>query len=272
MVAFTVMGQKMEQTDSATLHLTTTVGDKDDKGRTAVMLKVNRIQASVAGLTSNASIDTDTFDQTKPLPAHEFVPNIALMRQPIQLLFEPNGRLVGIAGTDMLVAEIDNLLKKDFAGSQEIEFSGPTYLANAREPAMRALWNDAVINELPKDFKLGEEWEKTEEWPLEPFEMTTKTKSVAEDAGAHALRIQSKIEVPSSQPKTVKLGPIDWTYSILNGSGRDTTILDEDGWVRQSDTELEINYNGSLGIGGQSIPFDMNIKLKFRMERLEQQK
>jgi hypothetical protein len=263
------MGQKQEETQKSTLHLVAIVGEKDEKGRLPVTLKISRIEASVTGLTTNASIDTDTLDATKPLPAHQFVSEVALMRQPVQLIYEPDGRLVGVAGTDKLIGEIDSLLKKDFAGTPDVQFAGPSYLANAGEPAMKALWRDAFIQELPKDFALGKEWETTEDWPLAPFEMTTKTRYLARDAGSGALDIEDKIEVAPTQPKSIKLGPLDWTYSIQNGAGRDTRAIASDGWVRKSDSELELNLGGSFGIEGQSFPFDMNLKLKFHVQRVQ---
>jgi hypothetical protein len=270
-----VNGREQEEGLDATLELRAEVGQKNQQGQTPVKVRVQRIQAKATRFRSEYSLDTNRRDAGKPMATTQFAPLLALSQQPLELLYE-QGRLVQVGGADEFAAKLEQLLKKDFQGSEEYEFASPVYAALAGNEALLTAWKNVVVAELPVAAKAGEPWIEEEDlqftgdvpseaW-LGMLQAHVKTTSRMKQETDGSSEITSQFEAGQNETRQTKLGPNDFSYSVSGVAGKRTLHIDADGLVRELTLDREIKVTGKLEFG-DGIPIELNSAVTVRLER-----
>lgn len=277
LVTLMVNGRTQEDKVVSTLNMRVKIKPKTEQGLLPLLLQVDRIQASATRHKTSATIDTVDLKKDKPLPMYHFTPLIALMKVPPELDFNAEGKLAQVRKADDFRAALEELLKKDFGGTEEFENVSGRFLDAATEPALLAKWKNVLRSEFPNDFQVGKEWRGAERIELTgtiPSESwmglihaSLKSSSIAKQAADDALEIQTTWEVPTGDETTTKLGPNEFKYTIRSGSGSRTLRVEKEGWVRESDASLTVNLSGILSFNGKDIALDMTLKNLAHIER-----
>jgi hypothetical protein len=274
-LTLSVKGREQKEGLDATLELRAETAEKNQQGQTPVKVSVQRIQAKATRFRSEYSLDTNRRDAGKPMATAQFAPLLALSQQPLELLYE-QGRLVEVGGADEFGAKLEQLLKKDFQGSEEYEFASPVYAALAGNDALLAAWKNVVVAELPVSAKPGEPWMEEEDvqftgdvpseaW-LGMLEAHVKTTSRMKQESDGSAEITSQIEAGQNEARQAKLGPNDFSYSVSGVTGKRTLHIDADGLVRELTLDREIKVTGKLEFG-DGIPIELNSAVTVRLER-----
>lgn len=270
-----VNGREQEEGLDATLELRAEVGQKNQQGQTPVKVSVQRIQAKATRFRSEYSLDTNSRDADKPIATMQFAPLLALSQQPLELLYE-QGRLVQVGGADVFATKLEQLLKKDFQGSEEYEFASPVYAALSGNDALLAAWKNVVVAELPVSAKPGESWKEEEDvqftgdvpseaW-LGMLEAHVKTTSRMKQGTDGSAEITSQFEAGQNEARHAKLGPNDFSYSVSGVTGKRTLYIDADGLTRELTLDREIKVTGKLEFGNV-IPIELTSAVMVRLER-----
>ena len=278
-VSISVNRREQEETIVSVIDLTATVWTKDDKGRVPVELRVSRVQDSVKAFSSKAENDTDKFDPDDPLPLFQLAPNLAWMHQPVQLLFDGGGSIVGIKDADKLQTKVEEILQKDFGGSEEYTFASPIYASETSEVALLVKWADVLGIQFPRDFLPGSNWKKSNELevvgviPSESWmglmKVSSESTYSSSDLGDGKLHIVRESKIVSGKAKETQLGPVDCKYSVESGSGQATVHIGADGWVGESEGASELVFSATIGLEGKTIPLKMTVQRNTRIERVK---
>lgn len=274
-LTLTVNGRDQEESVTAAMRLNAVVKEQDGRRQTPIELKAERVEASATRFKKKFTLESDS-KQDAPLATSQFAPLVALRRQPIRLLYA-DGKLSGVEGA-AYAAEIEELLKRDFQGSEEYEFASPAAAALAGDAALQTAWRNVLVFELPPDPSVGATWSEaaeiefagdvpSETW-LGLLRVSVNNTSRIVDANAGQTRIESELKVVAGERQTTKLGPNELSYQVQSGSGKRTTVVDSSGLVRTIDSELDVAFSGNLKFGDKNIPIELSLKVTLRTERI----
>ncbi len=270
--AIKVLGTSVNTEEKWIADYALTVGDKDDKGRSKVTVKVTHIEGKVPVIKALASVPV-AFDDTKwnpatPLPAGSFTEFIAMKKTPLELYFEPTGKLAAVGGLKPLAAEVDRLLVKDFQNELSFANERVMYQTLYTDNLQKLAWDDLFVIDLPADFEVGAEWKERRLSFLQPFYVWMDATHLAEEGADGTLDIETTYNMLKSQQGNIKFANQNYDYKVKNGTGEGKFKLDPDGKVRTLDTTWHVYFDATLNAGGQKIPFDeFYTRLKYKIER-----
>jgi hypothetical protein len=192
-----------------------------------------------------------------------------MKKHPLELLYEPGGKLAAVGGLKSLAGAVDELLTKDFRSLPDYVNTRVLFQQIHTEALQRTIWDDLLIVDLPAEFEAGVEWKEKKLAYIQPFYAWMDATHLAEE-GAQGLEIESTYKMPAGKPANIRFANQDYDYTVKSGEGTGKFELDPDGKVRTLETTWHAYFDVALNVGGQRIPFDeFYQRLKFKIERRE---
>jgi hypothetical protein len=236
-----------------------TAGDPDEMGRIPLSLKVTHVEGSAPAFESLSPRQVEFNDVQHPMgtaiPAWHFLPGLAMKKHPLTLVYEPRGTLADVKGHEALAAEFDAMLVRDF--QRHVDF-GPTraVFRQIYTPSVqKALWEDLLIVDLPAEAAPGAEWKERRLAYLQPFYVWIDTTCVAEEAEG-GLHVETAYKMPKGKTASVKFEVQEFEYSVKNGEGSGSLLLDGDGQVGKLNTTWHVYFDLTAIPFGQRTPVD----------------
>lgn len=266
-----VLGETQKTDETWIMDVEATAGEKDEQGRIKLSLKATHVEGSspvIVGLESRqVDFNDATWKEGTPVPASLFLPCLAMKQHPLELVYEPSGKLVATGDLKPLAATVDAMLAKDFQSQPDFPNTRVMFQYIFTEALHKTIWDDLLIVDLPADFEPGIEWKERKLGYLQPFYSWMDATHLAEESAA-GLEIESTYKMPAGKPANIKFGNQDYDYRVKDGEGTGSFTLDADGKVRKLETTWHVYFDVSLNAGGQRIPFDeFYQRLKYKIER-----
>lgn len=272
-----VLGEGEKTDEKWIFDLAVTAGEKDEKGRIPLALKVTHVEGSVpvqTGLTQRQTEFDDTKWKAAAAPvAPSFLQYLVLKEKSLQLFYEPGGKLAQVRGSKEVGERIDAQMARYFQNQPDFPNTRVLYKLIYTDELQKVLWDDLLIVDLPADFSPGVEWKEKRLSFVQPFYVWMDATHLAEEQADGALELETRYNMPKSKPANIRFGNQDYDYAVKNGTGDGKFTLDPDGKVRKLETTWHVYLDVTLNAGGQRIPFDeFYHRVKFRIERKDDEK
>ena len=269
-----VLGETQTTDEKWVMDVDVTPGEPDAQGRIKLSVRATHVEGSAPVIVGLASKQVD-FDDTKwregsPVPASLFLPCLAMKKHPLELVYEPSGKLTATGDLKPLAAAVDAMLAKDFQSQPDFPNTRVMLQLIFTEGLHKTIWDDLLVVDLPPQFEPGIEWKEKKLSYIQPFYAWLDATHLAEESADGSLEIESTYKAPAGKPANIKFGNQDYDYTVKNGEGTGKFKLDRDGKVRELDTTWHVYFAVTLNAGGTKIPFDeFYQRLKYKIERKE---
>lgn len=248
------------------------------EGDVPVGLEVSRLKSSVDSRFKKAAIEIDASESDKSLPAHQLVPGLAFLMSPVRLLYKPKAGTVKVTRSADLQARVEELLKRDFRGTEEGELVRDAYVARASETELSSTWKNLLLVEVPVTADLEKGWKRTrkkgitacipsESW-MTRVELALEQRSSFDQRANGGFEIMTDTKVlPRAEPTSTMIGPYHWVYSVKEGSGSRRAVFAADGWALKVESTLNVEIESTLDLGDKQVSVVMEIDHEIELTR-----
>jgi hypothetical protein len=269
-----VLGETQKTDEKWIMDVEVTPSAPDDQGRIKLTIHATHVEGStpvIEGLSSRqVEFDDTKWREAAPVPASLFLPCLAMKKHPLELFYEPGGKLAATGGLKPLATTVDAMLTKDFQSQPDFPNTRILFQLMFTDGLHKTIWDDLLIVDLPQQFEPGVEWKEKKLTYIQPFYAWLQGTHLAEEGAGGSLDIESTYKVPPGKPANIKFGNQDYDYTVKNGEGTGKFKLDADGKVRELDTTWHVYFDVTLNAGGTRIPFDeFYQRLKYKIQRKE---
>jgi len=258
-----------------TLQVSTMTEAPTDAGLLPVTLTLTRYQAKLPQIDNDFVKRVYEFDSEK-WPRNAKISNIyfafhaAQLSVPLKLMFKKSGELAEVQGSKELTAELERLLKRDFANDPAYPNSVQAGRTRCHQNTLKMNWENLLTIVLPENF------EPEKEWKTEPayfvsggyFAWLNGKHSAIEDEN-NGFKITSEYDFPRTQAVVRKdASGSEKEYFVKSGTGKGTLLRDSDGWATKHTRELHVYLSSISRFSGFELPAEHYYKFLYTVERI----
>lgn len=265
----------------STMWLTATDHGTDEKGRRSIDVLVTRVAVcvDVPAQKRKAEIYSDDEQTVEKLAAYELARPIAFLGQTVRLIFEPDGRLSQVEGTDRLCKRLDELYDRDFRGSEEDLLTREIERELLGELALCEAWTAAFVAHVPAALRTkGQAREAcerrltacvpSESWLRRIAAPLARSSTLQIEHDGHA-RLHQTMTLQDAKRIEAQIGPCKWSYEPVEATGETTVDLLPGGVVESMNSDLSVSLSSSLTLDGRDIPLKMTIAHAAEIAKIE---
>lgn len=268
-------GVNVKDTYPTTLEISLTTESPNAKELIPVVLKVTRYQAKLPQLDADFvkrvyEFDSATWQPGTKLSELYFAYYAAHLAVPLKLLFNKTGELVEVEGTAELAAELERLLRRDFADHPAFDNAILAGRIRCHKDTLKRQWEGLLTIALPQDFEPEKPWTTKAVYPITGgYVGWIKGKHAAVEGDDGGFVLTTEYELPRTQVAVLKnASGSENEYFIKNGTGKGTLVRGGDGWATKHTRELHLYLSITLKFSGTEIPSERYSKINHTIERL----